>query len=179
MRVLIDACVLYPTVLRQIVLGVAGQGLFTPLWSARLLEEWARTAARIGAEADEVIARGEIALLRASWPGAEVAPGDEAALDLPDAGDIHVLAAAIAAGAAVILTLNLRDFPARALAGHGLRAEHPDAFLLALWRDHPEAVAKVVERVRAEAERLSGQPQPLRPLLKRARLPRLGKALTA
>ncbi|MDH5451754.1 MAG: PIN domain-containing protein, partial [Paracoccaceae bacterium] len=30
---------------------------------------------------------------------------------------------------------------------------------------------------RAEAERLSGQPQPMRALLKRAGLPRLGKAL--
>ena len=41
MRVLIDACVLYPTVMREVVLGVAAQGLFTPRWSPRILEEWA------------------------------------------------------------------------------------------------------------------------------------------
>ena len=34
MKVLIDACVLYPTVMRELVLGAAGQGLFTPLWVA-------------------------------------------------------------------------------------------------------------------------------------------------
>jgi hypothetical protein len=35
----------------------------------------------------------------------------------------------------------------------------------------------VAEAVRAEAERLSGEAQPLRALMKRAGLPRLGKAL--
>ena len=42
MKALLDACVLYPTVLREILTGVAGQGLYTPLWSDRILEEWAR-----------------------------------------------------------------------------------------------------------------------------------------
>ena len=39
MKVLIDACVLYPTVLRELVLGLAATGAFEPLWSARLLIE--------------------------------------------------------------------------------------------------------------------------------------------
>ena len=58
MRVVIDACVLYPTVLREIVLGVARADLITPLWSDRLLEEWARTAARHGGAVDATFARG-------------------------------------------------------------------------------------------------------------------------
>ena len=49
----------------------------------------------------------------------------------------------------------------------------------ALWSVRPEPVAGVVERVRAKAEALSGTAQPLRPLLKRAKLMRLGKALGA
>ena len=48
MKVLIDTCVLYPTVMRQLLLGAAGSGLFTPLWSDRILEEWARAARKIG-----------------------------------------------------------------------------------------------------------------------------------
>lgn len=169
-RVLLDACVLYPTVLRQVLLRLAG--LYTPLWSPRILEEWARTAAREGVEAP---ARGEIALLRARHPGAEVIPGPTDALHLPDPGDLHVLAAAIAGQADLIVTLNLRDFPARAL--DPIRAVHPDDFLMDLWLRDPVAVEAAVAAERAETARISGRDQPLRPLLKRARLPRLGKAL--
>ena len=59
MRVMIDACVLYPTVMREVVLGIAKQGLFEPRWSPRILEEWARATLKLGPEA-EVFARGEM-----------------------------------------------------------------------------------------------------------------------
>lgn len=179
MRAVIDACVLYPTVLREIVLGVARAGLIAPLWSERLLEEWARTAARHGGVVDEALAQGEIAALGVAYPQAEVAadPALEARLWLPDAGDIHVLATAISGQADTIITLNLKDFPLRELAPHGVSAVHPDAALYALWLEHPEAVERVVAGVHATAERLSGEAMPLRALLKRVRLPRLAKAL--
>lgn len=178
MRVLLDACVLYPTVLREILLEAAAAGLFVPLWSPRILDEWCHAAARLGSEG-AAVAQGEVALLRAGWPAAEVVPepGLEAGLDLPDPADCHVLAAAITGGAALIVTLNLRDFPRRALAHHGIAAQSPDEFLMALWLQAPEAVTAAVAKVQARTEAVSGRAQPLRALLKRARLPRLGKAL--
>ena len=172
-RILIDACVLYPTVMREIVLGVAATGAFEPLWSARILEEWRRAALRLG-EGQGVVAAGEIALLRVRWPEAEVTPRDEDALDLPDPDDRHVLAAAIAGRADSLMTLNARDFPVRALAAHGIERLDPDATLA--WMAGPD-VAVVVEATRAEAERLSGAPWERRRLLKKAGLPRLAKAL--
>ncbi len=180
MKILLDACVLYPTVLREILIGVAREGLYRPLWSARILEEWARAAARLG-PADEAIARREVAALRAAFPQAEVAaqPGLEGRLHLPDPNDIHVLAAAIAGHADAIVTFNAQDFPRGTLAAEGLERRDPDGFLWQLWSERPEPVAGVVERVRAKAEALSGTAQPLRPLLKRAKLMRLGKALGA
>ena len=176
----LDACVLYPTVLREILLGLAGEGLFQPVWSARICEEWRRTAER-QSPGDGVVAEGEIALLNARWPEARIAadPGLEAGLWLPDPADIHVLATAIRGGAEAIVTLNLRDFPARELAPHGLSARHPDALLHALWQTWPDAVAATVARVHATAEKLAGEPLDPRKLLKRARLPRLGKALSS
>lgn len=179
MRVLVDACVLYPTVLREIVLGTAARGLFEPLWSARILEEWARAAARLGA-GGEVVARGEIAALRARWPGAEVPVADATAarLWLPDPADVHVLAAAIDGRADVLLTLNTRDFPKRALDPEAILLRDPDAFLLETLQTAPDDLRAVLRDVHAEAERLSGAPLDLRALLKRARLPRLGKALS-
>ena len=77
------------------------------------------------------------------------------------------------------MTQNLRDFPARALGPFGLAALDPDRFLYRLWSDDPAGIAGAAEGVRAEVERLSGAPVALRPLLKRAGLPRLAKALSA
>ncbi|AJE47650.1 RSP_2648 family PIN domain-containing protein [Celeribacter indicus] len=178
MKVLLDACVLYPTVMREVLLGVARAGLYEPLWSARILEEWARAARKLGPEG-EAVARGEVALVRAAFPRAEVPEhrGLEARLHLSDENDIHVLAAAIAGGAEAIVTLNAQDFPRHVLAEEGLARWDPDGFLWRLWSDHPDVVAGVVEAVRGEAERLSGEPWDRRRLLKKARLPRLGKAL--
>ena len=121
MRALLDACVLYPTVMRELLLGAAGAGLYTPLWSPRILEEWARAVAR-NIPADAALARTEIALARAAFPEAEIAPAPdtEAALALPDPADTHVLAAAIDGHADILVTDNRADFPTRTLARHGL-----------------------------------------------------------
>jgi predicted nucleic acid-binding protein len=178
MKVLIDANVLFPTVLREILLQVARRGRFTPLWSPRILEEWARATVKLGPEA-EAIARGEIARLARDWPAASIPPrdGDLARLWLPDPADVHVLAAAIAGHADMILTMNARDFPRGLLAEEGLSRADPDSFLLGLWKAGPASVEAAVDEVHAEAQRLAGQPLEPRLLLRRARLPRLAKAL--
>jgi len=178
MRVLCDACVLYPTVMREVLMGAASKGFFKPFWSERILEEWARAARKIG-PTGEMQARGEIALLRAKWPESSVQPheGDLARLWLPDPNDIHVLAAAIACSADIILTLNAKDFPRHTLSEEGLERTNPDDLLFQFYCEAPDEVAHVAQKVHAEAERLAGAPQELRKLLKKARLPRLAKAL--
>ena len=178
MRAVLDACVLYPTVLREILIGAAEAGLYTPLWSERILEEWARATAKLGT-AEQAFARGEIAVLKAAFPEAAIArhQGLEARLHLPDENDIHVLATAISGSADAIITLNARDFPRGVLAGEGLARRDPDGFLWELWSHHPDTLGAVAEAARLRAERGLGTAQPLRALLKRARLPRLGKAL--
>ena len=180
MKALLDTCVLFPTVMREVLLGAAARGLYTPLWSARILEEWARAARRIG-PTGEAQARGEIAVLRSQWPGAEVtwAPSLEARLYLPDANDVHVLAAAVAGHADVIITLNAQDFPRHTLAEEGLRRDDPDSFLMALWAGAPEAVEETCIQVLYTARQLSGEDWQMRALLKKARLPRLAKAVAA
>ncbi len=177
-RYLLDTCVIYPTVMREILLGVARAGAFEPLWSARILEEWARAARKLG-PSGEPQARGEIALLRAAWPKAEVTwkPSLEDRLYLPDTADEHVLAAAIAGSADAIITLNAKDFPRGILAEEGLQRIDPDGLLRGIWERSPEMVEPVAEAVRLEAERLSGERWEMRALLKKARLPRLAKAL--
>lgn len=179
-RLLLDTCVMYPTVMREILLGVARGGAFQPLWSERILEEWARAARKIGPEG-ELQARAEIALVRAAWPTSETRwkPSLEKRLWLPDAADTHVLAAAIAGSADEIVTLNAKDFPRNILAEEGVKRIDPDSLLRRVWDVEPDMVASVCERVRKEAERLSGQSWGIRTLLKKARLPRLAKAVAS
>lgn len=176
MKVVLDACVLYPTVMREIILGVAKTGQFTPVWSERILEEWARATRKLGPD-QEVFARGEVAMLGLAWPDASwpADPELEATLYLPDPDDRHVLATAISSNAPVLMTMNLKDFPRNLMAEHGISAVHPDAYLRQVADQSPDLVGTVIDHVHKEAERLSGQTLRPRALLKKARLPRLGK----
>jgi hypothetical protein len=69
------------------------------------------------------------------------------ALKLPDADDRHVLAAAVRAKAQVIVTFNVRDFPADILAGIDVVAQHPDAFLRHLVDLQPALVRARIEHM--------------------------------
>ncbi len=180
MRVMIDACVLYPTVMREVMLGCAHHGLFEARWSPRILEEWARAAGKLG-PAQEVWARGEIATLTAKFPQALVKY--DAAIErqywLPDPADIHVLTAAVVGSCDGILTMNAKDFPKNILGDETLLRWDPDGFARDLLNGAPEPVQAVANKVLAEANRLSDRPWTMRALMKKARLPRFGKALEA
>ena len=144
-RAVIDACVLYPDVPRALVLAAARAGHLTPLWSARILEEWRRAVLAKRAEAGGTVA-AEIARIEADFPAARVTPPPdaEALLSLPDANDRHVLATAIAGEADEIVTFNIRDFPGRTLARDGIIPRHPDGFLTEIALadpDYADAVA--------------------------------------
>lgn len=179
MKILIDTCVLYPTVMREMVLGAASSGAFVPVWSSRILEEWRRAAAKLGPEGP-LQASAEIAVLQQKFATAEVnvPAGLEARLWLPDPNDIHILAAAVASSVDAIMTLNSKDFPRGILAEEGLNRVNPDSYLLQVWRESPDLITEVGDEVLSRAKQLSGKDWQIRPLLKKARLPRLAKALS-
>jgi hypothetical protein len=85
-----------------------------------------------------------------------------ASLSLPDPNDRHVLAAAIRAGANVIVTCNLSDFPQKTLAQFDIEAQHPDDFLLCLLDLAPGAVCSAIKRQR---ENLRNPPRTAQELL--------------
>lgn len=178
MRAVLDACVIFPPVMRDVLLTVAARGLYQPLWSARILEEWARAARR---HRQEDMARNLGHAMNAQFPAALVPErqGLEARLHLPDPDDVHVLAAAITGSADIIITMNASDFPQHILRAEGVERREPDGFLWELWSHHPDIVGDAVAQVHARSEAMAGGDLSLRALLKRARLPRLAKALTA
>jgi hypothetical protein len=147
---LLDACVLYPAALRDLLMRLAVQMAYQPRWTETIHEEWMRNVLRDRPD----LTREQLERTRQLMDQIDaesLVDGYEARvqeLDLPDADDRHVLAAAMAAGAAVIVTFNLSDFPDATLAPHGIRAQHPDVFLCGLLEQEPERFLEAVRKHR-------------------------------
>lgn len=151
MIAVLDACVLYPPALRDLLMWLAVVKAYEPRWSEDIYAEWIRDvlADRPGITSEQ--------LQRTRRPMDVIDPGSVVAgyeahipsLSLPDENDRHVLAAAIQARAPVIVTCNVKDFPREALAPHGVRALHPDAFLVSLMRRDPSRFVRALQSHRA------------------------------
>ncbi len=174
-RAFLDASVLYPVSLRNLLMRLTIDDLYQARWAADVHAEWIRAVLRdnpslpmarlhevrdaMDAHADDALVSGYSSLVTS--------------LTLPDPNDRHVLAAAIVANADVIVTRNLRDFPATALSPYGIEAQHPDEFVRHLLDLAPAAV---VAAVAAQQARLTKPPVSLPDLL--ALFERLGLAET-
>ena len=128
----LDACVLYPAPLRDLLLSLAREGLFHARWTNRIHDEWVRNLLANRSDLTESQLRRTCQLMNDAVPDSLIDRWEklEGAVELPDADDRHVLAAAICGHADAIVTYNLDDFPAQALAQFGVEALHPDDFLL-------------------------------------------------
>ncbi len=137
-----DACILYPFHLRNIIVQAAADRLVEARWTDEIHDEWIRSLAAdtptIPIERLQTTRR----LMNDALPGATISGYEDLVptVSLPDPDDRHVVAAAIAAGASIILTWNLKDFPATALKKYGLRRHTPDAFLSGLYDNVPDLV---------------------------------------
>ena len=124
--VVYDACVLYPSPLRDFLIRVAIEDLVVARWSERILDEVFRSIARDRPDLSAArLARTRQVMCAAVLDCVvEGSPEVEAAVTLPDLDDRHVVAATVRAGASQIVPFNLRDFPEDALASHGISAVH-------------------------------------------------------
>lgn len=142
----LDANLLYSFQLRNLLVQFGVDLVIAPRWTARINEEWISNLVASGkVPRDRMLLT--LHLMNSALPEAEVS-GWEACMEgiaLPDPNDCHVLASALAAGAKTILTMNLRDFPALALAPHGVVALHPDGFLCGLHDTDPELLRASAE----------------------------------
>ena len=150
MLVVYDACVLYPAPLRDFLLHLAGVGLVRPRWTDAIHDEWIRNLLANRPDLTRVQLERTRDLMERAVPDALVRGYEPRipSLTLPDSDDRHVLAAAIEAGAGVIVTFNLADFPLATTRPHGVEAVHPDAFVLSLLDADQEAVTAAVRNQR-------------------------------
>ncbi|MFP5501139.1 MAG: PIN domain-containing protein [Candidatus Sericytochromatia bacterium] len=176
--VVIDACVLYGNLLRDVLLRAAEKGLYRPVWSQHIVNE--ATAAlvrdkrlsRAGAERLE-------RLLREHFPEAwtSISPAlIEAMVALPDPDDRHVLAAAVRENAEVIVTFNLDDFPAAATSQYGVEAQSPDDFLVNLFSLSPHDLVLIIDEMVEDYDKPSYTRSELLEVLAKA-LPTFSKLL--
>lgn len=131
---LYDANVLHPASLRDLLIRLAASGLFRAKWSDQILDEVFDSVIRVNPDLDRSRLDNTRALMVKAVPDCLVTGYEPLieALDLPDPDDRHVVAAAIRCHAGVIVTSNLKDFPADVLEPYNVEAQSPDTFLLHL-----------------------------------------------
>ena len=128
----LDACVLYPADYRDLLLRLAEAGAFRPLWSPEVQREWIASLLRNRNDLKPEQLERTRELMNRAFPGACVGEYDLLSLPLPDANDLHVVAAAYAGGAEYIVTENVAHFPPDALNGLELEAVRLETFLMLL-----------------------------------------------
>ncbi|GAA3442159.1 PIN domain-containing protein [Planomonospora venezuelensis] len=137
----LDANVLIPNALCDLLLRLAEEDLLQPRWSPHIMEEMQRHLP----SADPQALRRRVNAMNTAFEDAMVIGYDELIVQMTDhPKDRHVLAAAIRADADLIITCNLRDFPAESCDLHGIEVQHPDDFLLDLLEREPAAIHRVI-----------------------------------
>lgn len=151
---LLDATVLYPARLRDLLIRLDVAGLHQARWSERILDECFRNLSQDRSDLSAAQLERTRLLMTTALPAAMVTGYEDGMEDhdLPDPDDRHVLAAAVAAKATLFVTNNLDDFPADRIP-KGLKVVSPDEFVLSLTNDDLDVVVEVVEIQAAELTR--------------------------
>ena len=169
-----DACVLYPFHLRNLLVQCAVDRLVDARWTDEIHDEWIRNLTANDPTIPPNHLRAARDLMNAAVPTATVKAYEAIipSIVLPDADDRHVVAAAVAAGASVIVTWNVRDFPAAELRRHRLQKLTPDIFLTRLYDQIPDAMIAAVARARRNLRRSKVSSKEFVAALRRQRLTR-------
>ena len=151
-KVIYDANVLYPAPLRDLLMWLALKDVVLARWTDDIHDEWIRSVLRDRSDLKPEQLQRTRDMMNMHVRDClvtgyrDLIPG----LQLPDPDDRHVLAAAIKAGASVIVTYNIRDFPPEALDPFGIEAQHPDDFLVHQFDLNEADVCNAVRLQRAK-----------------------------
>ena len=151
----LDACVLYPVVLRDLLLTLAALDAFEPRWTEAILDEMTRNvlADYPGIDPAQFDVRA-VGAMRRAFPSATV-DGYEQLIDRMDnhPKDRHVAAAAVHVGAAAVVTYNVRDFDSELLRQLGIAVVTPPQLVGQLVDDEPSVVALALRAMAARKKR--------------------------
>ena len=183
----LDACVLIPVGLRDLLLSCADVGVFRPVWQDEILNEVKRNGSRLlvernGLTEPDALASVEYTLteMANAFPDAVA----HSSLWVPlvpdmtcDRKDRHVLAVAVGAAATHLVTDNTRDFPV-ASRPQGLAVVKPDRFMRDQLAASPDLVVEAVESMSRRLKQPKQSTVQLAELMTRGHyLPRFGAEL--
>ncbi|WP_433252761.1 PIN domain-containing protein [Streptosporangium sp. CA-135522] len=160
----LDACVLYPNTLRDTLLRIAEQGTYQPLWSEKILNEVRGALVRNGRSEEK--ADYALGCMKAAFPEAMVNGWESLESAMSNhPKDRHVLATAVRAHADVVVTANMRDFPASACEPFEISVQHPDTFLCYELEQAPYAIVQVLREQANATGRRTHRPMSIEDLL--------------
>jgi predicted nucleic acid-binding protein len=143
----LDANVLVPITLTNVLLTAAEQGLFRVRWSPTVVAEAVQALREIRPGIPAEVIERRFKTMGEAFSDSVVAhePAGFEHIVLPDPDDRHVVAGAQASEATLIVTANTRDFPDSALVPLGLVAVTPDQFLVSLAEHDSAAMASAIK----------------------------------
>jgi hypothetical protein len=156
----LDACVLYPAPLRDLLLSLAGEGLYRPKWSAEIQEEWLRNLLVNRPDLTEAQLSATVQAMNRAFPDAvrwriinRIDPGHMRCPTLTT--DTWWLRPS-APRQDVIVTYNLKDFPDSVTKEFDVKVQHPDIFISNVFDLNPD---KASDAFRKQVKRLRNPPR--------------------
>lgn len=142
-----DACVLYPAPIRDLLMELSLNELLQLKWSKRVLDEWIENLLKNRPDLTRDRLENTIALMKKAVPDCLIEDYEsiEKDLNLPDANDDHVLAAAIASKANYIITANLKDFPQEYVSQFKIKVCHPDELFILIIKKNAMKFISVIK----------------------------------
>lgn len=151
----LDSCVLYPVVIRDLLLTLAALDAFEPRWTEAILDEMTRNVLADHSTIDPAhFEAGSVGAMRRAFPAASV-NGYEHLIDRMDnhPKDRHVAAAAVHVGATAVVTYNVRDFDSEVLRQNGVAIVTPPQLVGQLVDDDPSVVSVAIRAMAARKRR--------------------------
>lgn len=175
--VILDACVLYPAPIRDLMMRLSLTDLFNARWTDQIHEEWISALVKKGYDRDYLEKTRR--LMDRHVRDGKVDEYEDLidSITLPDQDDRHVVAAAIKSNSDAIVTFNLKDFPETVLEKYAIEVIHPDDFIL---YQVELSVAKVCQALKDQRQALKNPPKTVNEflaILQKQQLPKTALAL--
>jgi len=146
--VILDTCVLVPAFLRDVLLNVVEDGMFTLRMSEHTLVELGEVLRRPKFKMTAASVDWTINQIRVHFEDCIVTSYESIGIgiNLPDPKDAHVIQAALKGNAQQIITYNAKHFPAPELKQLDLEVQDPDILLESVFDLYPGRSCRTIKR---------------------------------